>query len=136
DERSLEVDAREVALFGQLRQQAGLLDQEVHVVGDRRGDDGGGAVQAVGADGRPHLLCRPGEGRPTAPVVVDVDEPGDQPVAGYVDDLTVPGSLPQTSGQLRPGGRPIGDPGAFDDDPAVIHDPGGKHHLGTGENLA
>lgn len=119
DEGAFEVDARDVALLGQLGQQPGALGEAVHVAGDGGGDDRRGAVQPVRVDALEDFLDGPGgEGGAAAAVVVEVDEAGDQPVAPYVDGLRVGGTAP-------------GDPRALDDHAAAVHDPGGQDHPGA-----
>ena len=74
---------------------------------------------AVGADALEDVLGGAGgEGGSAAAVVVDVDEAGDQPVAGQVDDVAVRGAL-------RPGRRRLvtagGDPASATAPAAVDH---------------
>lgn len=107
DERALEVDAREVALFGQFGEHPGALGEAVHVAGDGRGDEGRGAVQPVGVDAPQDVLDRSrGEGGAAAAVVVDVDEAGHHPVAGQVGHGRVRGGSPGDSVRFRRGGTP------------------------------
>jgi hypothetical protein len=118
DEGALEVDAGQVALFDQFGEDAGAFGEEVHLAGDGGGDQGGGAVLAVGADAGEDLVHGAGgEGRAAAAVVVHVHEAGNDPVAGQVDGR---GALRRTSG----------DAGAFDDHPAVLDGAGGEYHPG------
>lgn len=58
DERALEVDARDVALFGQFGEEPGALGEAVHVAGDGGGHGRGRAVQAVGVDALEDVLDR------------------------------------------------------------------------------
>ncbi len=114
-ERALEVDARDVALLGQLGEQPGALGEAVHVAGHGRGD-GGGAVQPVGVDALEDLLDGPGgEGGAAAAVVVEVHEAGDEQVARQVQ-------CP------RRRGRAAGDACAVDDHTTVDDDSGGQYH--------
>ncbi len=122
DERALEVDAGDLALLGEFAQQARAPGEEVHVTGDGGGEQGGRAVLAVRVDALEDVVDRPGgEGGSASAVVVEVDEAGDDVVAGDVDGL----------GVLR--GR-VADAGAVDDQLPVVDRFCGEDHCRTGQH--
>ncbi|MDF9813894.1 hypothetical protein M2266_003125 [Streptomyces sp. SPB162] len=87
------------ALLDELGQQRRALGQHVHLTGDRRRDDGGRAVLAVGADTGEDLVRRSRrEGSPAAAVVVDVDETGDDRMTAEVEVEGVGGAVGQGGG--------------------------------------
>ena len=125
DERALEVDAGQVALFGQFGQQPGLADEDVHVVGDGGGDEGGGAVQAVGVDALRTSCAEPEKEAPPPPWLCRSTKPGTSQWPDTSSEGVLGGPVRGLAAMLR----------AVDDHAAVGHGPGGQHHPAAGQHL-